>query len=114
MYLKMFAGDNGNSQQPPASTSHRTNDDLNQRDDDLNYSVTFKSKKFPYEDEHTESNPYRSKVSTHTINSKNFRATNESLFDRDSQAPSKVFNELESRQDDSFKTSFKTRFGDNN
>lgn len=92
MYRAMFVDESKNQ-----AASNRTNDDLNQRDDDLNYSVTFKDKKFPYEDEHTESNPYRTKRSNQTVNSKNFRGTTESLFERDSQAPSKVFNDLETR-----------------
>lgn len=80
----MFLDDNDQAQ------TGRTNDDLNQRDDDLMYSQTFKSKAIPYQEEHTDSNPYRnmSKRSHLTANSKHYKSKNsqESLFDRESQA----------------------------
>ena len=110
--------DGGRNSQQPNTNSQRTNDDLNQRDndDDLNYSVTFKTAKQLQRDhgddgDQTDSNPYRSKQSQQTLNSKNMRGTTESLFERDSSAPSKILNDLDSRAGDSFKNSMKTRFG---
>lgn len=73
MYLKMFV--DGNDGAALHQSSSRTNNDLNERVDDLDYSHTFKTKQI---DDGTALDPYNSK------NSRVYQQSRESLFDRES------------------------------
>ena len=91
--------------------SRRSNDDLNERDDDLMYSHTFtKSKINP--DNTVSSNPYQNKSGMYN---KNFKESQESLFERDSMAASKFTGETDlNGQSFNNASTIKTRTGDAN